>query len=48
MIPVLEPDQVIVEVKFDDVLPGHLGQILKDIPKAQMSISKYVLCMNLT
>ncbi len=48
MTPVLEPDQVILEVKFDDFLPGHLGQILEDIPKAQMSISKYVLCMNLT
>ena len=48
MIPVLEPDQVILEVKFDDFLPGYLGQILEDIPKVQMSISKYVLCMNLT
>lgn len=48
MIPVLDPDQVILEVKFDDFLPGHLGEILADIPKAQMSISKYVLCMNLT
>ena len=48
MIPVLEPDQVILEVKFDDFLPGYLGEILADIPKAQMSVSKYVLCMNLT
>ena len=48
MIPVLEPDQVILEVKFDDFLPGYLGEILSDIPKAQMSVSKYVLCMNLT
>lgn len=48
MIPVLEPDQVILEVKFDDFLPGHLGQILEDIPKVQMSISKFVLCMSLT
>jgi hypothetical protein len=48
MIPVLEPDQVILEVKFDDFLPGYLSEILEDIPKAQMSISKYVLCMNLT
>jgi SPX domain protein involved in polyphosphate accumulation len=48
MIPVLSPDQVILEVKFDDFLPGYLGDILADIPKAQMSISKYVLCMNLT
>lgn len=48
MIPVLEPDQVILEVKFDDFLPGHLGQILEDIPRVQMSVSKFVLCMNQT
>ena len=48
MTPVLEPDQVILEVKFDDFLPGYLGEILEDIPKVQMSISKYVLCLNLT
>ena len=48
MIPVMEPDQVILEVKFDDFLPGYLARILEDIPKVQMSISKYVLCMNLT
>ena len=48
MIPVLDPDQVILEVKFDDFLPGHLGDLLVDIPKTQITISKYVLCMNLT
>lgn len=48
MIPVLQPDQVILEVKFDDFLPGHLSDLLSDIPKAQIAISKFVLCMNLT
>ena len=48
MIPVMEPDQVILEVKFDDFLPGYLGELLADIPKAQIAISKFVLCMNLT
>ncbi len=48
MIPVMEPDQVILEVKFDDFLPGHLADLLADIPKAQIAISKFVLCMNLT
>lgn len=48
MIPVLEPDQVILEVKFDDFLPGHLASALEDIPKAVMAISKFALCMNLT
>jgi hypothetical protein len=48
MIPAMDPDQVILEVKFDDFLPGYLGDILSDIPKALMSISKDVLCVNLT
>lgn len=47
MIPVLHPDQVILEVKFDDFLPGHLDAALSDIPKAAMAISKFALCMNL-
>ena len=45
MIPVLEPDQVILEVKFDDFLPGYLADALADIPKAPMAISKFAMCM---
>ena len=45
MIPVLEPDQVILEVKFDDFLPGYLADALSDIPKAPMAISKFALCL---
>lgn len=47
MIPVLEKGQVILEVKFDDFLPGYLADALQDIPKANMAISKFALCMNL-
>lgn len=46
MIPVLEPNQVILEVKFDDFLPGYLADALEDIPKAPLAISKFALCMN--
>ena len=42
-----EPDQVILEVKFDDFLPGHLAAALADIPKAPMAISKFAMCLNL-
>ena len=45
--PVLEPEQVILEVKFDDFLPEHLTACLADIPKIPMAISKFALCMNL-
>ena len=47
MIPVLEENQVILEVKFDDFLPGYLNDCLSDIPKAAMAISKFAMCMNL-
>ena len=43
----MEPDQVILEVKFDDFLPGHLAAALADIPKAPMAISKFAMCLNL-
>ena len=47
MIPVLDKGQVILEVKFDDFLPGYLADALADIPKTPMAISKFALCMNL-
>jgi hypothetical protein len=46
-IPVMEPDQVILEVKFDDFLPGYLSEYLADIPKAPMAVSKFAMCLNL-
>lgn len=46
MTPVLAPDQVILEVKFDDFLPGYLADALADIPKVNMAISKFAMCMS--
>lgn len=46
MIPVLEEGQVVLEVKFNDFLPGYLSDALLDIPKVNLAISKYVLCLN--
>lgn len=47
MIPVIGPDQVILEVKFDDFLPGYLDAALQDIPKAAIAVSKFTLCASL-
>lgn len=47
MIPVLEPDQTILEVKFDDFLPGYLADVIGDIPKTAMAISKFALCLDI-
>lgn len=46
MTPVLDPNQVILEVKFDDFLPRYLADTLADIPKVNMAISKFALCMS--
>lgn len=46
MIPVMDADQVILEVKFDDFLPGYLATALADIPKVNMAISKFAMCMS--
>ena len=46
MIPVLGEDQVVLEVKFNDFLPGYLNDVLADIPKVNLAVSKYVLCLN--
>ena len=46
MTPVLQPDEVILEVKFDDFLPGYLADALADIPKINMAISKFAMCMS--
>ena len=46
-VPVLGEDQVVLEVKFNDYLPGVLATALEDIPRANLAISKYVLCLNL-
>ena len=46
MVPVLEEGQAVLEVKFNDFLPGYLSDALADIPKVNLAISKYVLCLN--
>lgn len=46
MIPVLEEGMAVLEVKFNDFLPGYLADALADIPKVNLAISKYVLCLN--
>ena len=46
MIPVMDANQVILEVKFDDFIPGYLLTALSDIPKINMAISKFAMCMS--
>ena len=46
MVPVLDEGQVVLEVKFNDFLPGYLAAALEDIPKVNLAVSKYVLCLS--
>lgn len=42
--PVLPPDTHILEVKFDDMLPGFVGSLV-DIPRlTRVTFSKYAVC----
>ena len=46
MVPAMDADQVILEVKFDNFIPGYLLTALADIPKVNMAISKFAMCMS--
>lgn len=43
-IPVIDNDKVVLEVKFDEVLPSHLATILQTIPSYRQAVSKFALC----
>lgn len=45
-IPVLSEDKGILEVKYNEILPGYLVRILNLGFLQQISFSKYVLCRN--
>ncbi|MCL2110238.1 polyphosphate polymerase domain-containing protein [Microgenomates group bacterium] len=41
---ILEADELILEVKYDNFLPAHLSQLLVGFPLHKIAVSKYVLC----
>ena len=43
MNPVLDPYDVVMEVKFNGFLLGYIRQMLNSIDKSELSVSKYVL-----
>ena len=44
MLPALDADQAILEVKFDRVLPETIASLLRGAPATRSAISKYVAC----
>lgn len=43
---ILEGDDMILEVKYDEYLPEHISQIISSIRPVQTAASKYVMCIN--
>lgn len=43
-VPAIEPDMLIMEVKFDDYLPSVVQKLLAPVNSKQSSQSKYVMC----
>mgnify|MGYP000872858379 CR=1 FL=1 len=43
-VPVLQDDRVILEIKFNHIMPEHIDQVLRNVPRERMAISKFVLC----
>ena len=44
---VLEPGIQVLEVKFNEVLPLHIANILNDIPSAREAVSKFAICRSI-
>ena len=43
MNPVLDPYDVVMEVKFNGFLLGYIRQLIDSINRSELSVSKYVL-----
>lgn len=46
-VPVLEPDEVVLEVKYDEFLPAQVGALLEGVKKQRNSVSKYTKCLGI-
>ena len=44
---VLNPNKVILEVKFNEFLPEHISLILSTVPSFRQAVSKFALCRSI-
>ncbi len=42
--PILQKDMLILEVKYDELLPNYIEKIVKSVTEHKISFSKYYLC----
>lgn len=47
MYDVSEPGEQVLEVKFNEVLPLHIANILNDIPSCKEAVSKFAICRSI-
>jgi hypothetical protein len=47
MVNVIDDNMVVLEVKFDEVLPLHIANVLETIPSFRQAVSKFALCREL-
>ena len=47
LVNVIDDNLVVLEVKFDEVLPLHIANILETIPSFRQAVSKFALCREL-
>lgn len=46
-LPVLEPGEAVLEVKYNAFLPAPVGALLEGVPKRRESVSKFVKCLSI-
>ena len=44
LVSVIDDSLVVLEVKFDEVLPLHIAEVLQTIPAFRQAVSKFALC----
>ena len=45
-VPAIEPDRLVLEVKYDDYLPVHIREVLRQLSRWQTTQSKYIMCVD--
>lgn len=45
-VPVFEKNQVVLEIKFNEVLPDFVWGVLQTVPALRVAISKFAYCRN--
>ena len=46
-VPVMEPGETVLEVKYDAFLPAQVGAILEGVKKQRCAVSKYTKCLGI-